>query len=546
MQLLGYPHVWKPPCWQPFVSLRESHLACKCQVRLQNSFVKDANFQCHWERRWLCGSCQNWKWNSRLIKSARASVSKSCAGTIFINVQGVCKNHQVPSPPAADGLSTWGNQKDWPLGDNFLDIPRKFLSYLISFSLLLLLLLFFVCQSLFSLTVRWFWMVTCCMVLQPQLFFLFGKLNPRPLLWSHNVRYLQASGSWMESASKPVYSCPRPRLVRDFKMFCFQRYLGGSQLTHICWGWNYTNQESTVDTSQESLPEPQYRRPVYDEPDAYLELSRANFSLGQENEDDEFVFYDGVSFAADPQMCAEWCGMIQECHSFQFVELLDDEVLDLGFCILRASPKKAVESLDESDESETDSEPDYETLDWRPRQCSCPKVAGGAKLEVLWAFHKSGVKSTHDSLSLTRGSWIHSLTLTIINWWDKLRDHYKITWGFPRIGVPPNHPFIAGIVAYKPFIYWGCPHGYGTAPYSKQSACKPTNLGTELNTFSAGLGSADQRWAIDKIYLAFPPLAIRGAWCEKRYMYIVILMLIFAFAIIATLTIIPHLPGESL
>lgn len=121
--------------------------------------------------------------------------------------------------------------------------------------------------------------------------------------------------------------------------------------------------DSTVDTSQESLPEPQYRRPVYDEPDAYLELSRANVSLGHQNKDDEFVFYDGVSFAADPQMCAEWCGMIQECHSFQFVEVLDDEVLDLGMCILKASPKKALESLDESHESEVDSEFDYETLD---------------------------------------------------------------------------------------------------------------------------------------------------------------------------------------
>lgn len=106
--------------------------------------------------------------------------------------------------------------------------------------------------------------------------------------------------------------------------------------------------DSTVDTSQESVPEP----------DAYLEVSRANVSSGHENEDDEFVFYDGVSFAADPQMCAEWCGMIQECHSFQFVEL--DEVLDLGMCILKAPPK-ALESL-ESDRSE-ESEIDYEALD---------------------------------------------------------------------------------------------------------------------------------------------------------------------------------------
>ena len=59
--------------------------------------------------------------------------------------------------------------------------------------------------------------------------FLMGKLNPRPrrFRWSPNIP-CEASGSWVESASKPVYSCPRPRLVRHFKICCFQPYLGWS------------------------------------------------------------------------------------------------------------------------------------------------------------------------------------------------------------------------------------------------------------------------------------------------------------------------------
>lgn len=73
-------------------------------------------------------------------------------------------------------------------------------------------------------------------------------------------------------------------------------------------------------------------------------------------DDDEFVFYDGVSFLGDPQMCAEWCSMIEECHGFQFVELLDTEEsdasleVDLGQCILSAAP--LLEEEDESDDFE--------------------------------------------------------------------------------------------------------------------------------------------------------------------------------------------------
>ena len=74
-------------------------------------------------------------------------------------------------------------------------------------------------------------------------------------------------------------------------------------------------------------------------------------------DDDEFVFYDGVSFLGDPQMCAEWCSMIEECHGFQFVELLDTEEsdasleVDLGQCILSAAPLLQEE---ESDDFEDD------------------------------------------------------------------------------------------------------------------------------------------------------------------------------------------------
>ena len=28
-------------------------------------------------------------------------------------------------------------------------------------------------------------------------------------------------------------------------------------------------------------------------------------------------------------------------------------------------------------------------------------------------------------------------------------------WRFPKLEVPPNHPFLFGIVQYKPSSYWG-------------------------------------------------------------------------------------------
>lgn len=84
-------------------------------------------------------------------------------------------------------------------------------------------------------------------------------------------------------------------------------------------------------------------------------LKRLSLQVSVED-DDEFVFYDGVSFLGDPQMCAEWCSMIEECHGFQFVELLDTEEsdasleVDLGQCILSAAP--LLEEEDESDDFE--------------------------------------------------------------------------------------------------------------------------------------------------------------------------------------------------
>ena len=117
--------------------------------------------------------------------------------------------------------------------------------------------------------------------------------------------------------------------------------------------------KSDADMVQHSDPEPNY-----EEPEAYLELSRSNVS-----DDDEFVFYDGVSFVADPQTCAEWCGMIMECHSFQFVELVNNDGpadLDLGMCILKAWPKQSKtpdSPMIETDE--TESEINYEDVDWQ-------------------------------------------------------------------------------------------------------------------------------------------------------------------------------------
>eukprot|EP00438_Fugacium_kawagutii_P007789 Skav218548 [mRNA] locus=scaffold3191:246022:251534:+ [translate_table: standard] len=104
----------------------------------------------------------------------------------------------------------------------------------------------------------------------------------------------------------------------------------------------------------------------YEEPDAYLQTSeRSNVSLHHDDEDDEFVFYDGVSFPADPQMCAEWCGMIADCHSFQFVELVDVDGVDLGMCILKAPPITSIdEPLDDSDDLDFDLDDlDYLSLD---------------------------------------------------------------------------------------------------------------------------------------------------------------------------------------
>jgi hypothetical protein len=33
---------------------------------------------------------------------------------------------------------------------------------------------------------------------------------------------------------------------------------------------------------------------------------------------------------------------------------------------------------------------------------------------------------------------------------------------FPKIGVPPNHPFYFRIFHFKPSSYWGAPNDYGT------------------------------------------------------------------------------------
>eukprot|EP00435_Cladocopium_sp_Y103_P028108 s827_g7.t1 len=90
---------------------------------------------------------------------------------------------------------------------------------------------------------------------------------------------------------------------------------------------------------------------TYAETEPIYSLAETSQSNTSESPDDkEFVFYDGVSFVADPQLCAAFCGRIPECHSFQFVELLEDDEVDLGMCILNAV-RKTNESSDESSES---------------------------------------------------------------------------------------------------------------------------------------------------------------------------------------------------
>ena len=57
------------------------------------------------------------------------------------------------------------------------------------------------------------------------------------------------------------------------------------------------------------------------------------------------------------------------------------------------------------------------------------------------------------------------------------------TWGFPKMGVPPNHSFEIGIFPYKPSSYWGTPIlGNPQHQASPFLVPCPNNLGTPLRT----------------------------------------------------------------
>ncbi|CAK9041615.1 unnamed protein product [Durusdinium trenchii] len=73
-------------------------------------------------------------------------------------------------------------------------------------------------------------------------------------------------------------------------------------------------------------------------------LQRSEKLASNSSDEEEFVFYDGVTFFADPQMCAEWCEMISECHLFEFVDLIEDETIEMGQCTLRVRDVDIVET----------------------------------------------------------------------------------------------------------------------------------------------------------------------------------------------------------
>ncbi|CAE7772839.1 unnamed protein product [Symbiodinium pilosum] len=80
-------------------------------------------------------------------------------------------------------------------------------------------------------------------------------------------------------------------------------------------------------------------------------LQRANTSedsaSGLAQADPDFEFFDGFTMIANIEMCAEWCALIEECSSFEFVEL--EEVMDaehlspFGRCVLHTAPSETAD-----------------------------------------------------------------------------------------------------------------------------------------------------------------------------------------------------------
>lgn len=151
-----------------------------------------------------------------------------------------------------------------------------------------------------------------------------------------------------EDIMYPKYVKLQEHFVEDAKFQCQWSMKGKCMQASV-----FMSKPHSSDTSYPS------ENPSYPDSEPVYSLVEASHSNTSESRDDkEFVFYDGVSFIADPQLCAEFCGRIAECHSFQFVELAENEV-DLGMCTLNA----VQERNESSDESSQSSESDFDGFD---------------------------------------------------------------------------------------------------------------------------------------------------------------------------------------
>eukprot|EP00438_Fugacium_kawagutii_P017094 Skav204584 [mRNA] locus=scaffold672:45554:46087:+ [translate_table: standard] len=72
-------------------------------------------------------------------------------------------------------------------------------------------------------------------------------------------------------------------------------------------------------------------------------------------DEDEFTFYDGVTFLATVEMCAEWCSMVEDCNGLEFTEFEEQEdwiESPLGLCSLyeRDAAEEEEEEIDPYEE----------------------------------------------------------------------------------------------------------------------------------------------------------------------------------------------------
>ena len=71
------------------------------------------------------------------------------------------------------------------------------------------------------------------------------------------------------------------------------------------------------------------------------------------DDDEEFKFYDSVTFLASIEMCAEWCSMVEYCNSLEFTEFEEQEDwMDspLGLCSLYE--RKEIDDVEEDEDTD--------------------------------------------------------------------------------------------------------------------------------------------------------------------------------------------------